>query len=331
MEFVGSMGLLGIDFEDLVGMDDASVFLGLDQDRDGLVKVDHLLNLRYALKPKRNRPPSRASEQDQEEQTIVSLEEIRLQAPAKDPPDVTKARVKWSRIARWMSAATQRSIALRTERLIKGWRVDAAVVAQHSYNEETNDETLNKAEASDVIANGDVGSPSSCSPPARSPSSRSPKKSLQRSSSSGTNVIEPKQRRRTSKANPRELASESLATMREHEASLKALFNASASIRLPDGTPQMSRADLYIFFQDLQLADWARHVRVTPKRLDKLYDEALDLQCKFTRIGNGLTFWSMKVVLSNVIEALGLGWRCLVEMNLHPDALENAARIAAEP
>jgi len=145
MEFVGSMGLLGIDLEELVGMDDATVFLGLDQDSDGLIKVDHFLNLRDIVKPNKNRPPSRSSEQDQAEQSTVSLTEIRLQAPKEDPPDVAKAKVKWSRIARWISAASQRSIALRTERLLNGWRVDATLVAQPSSKGDAADETLSRS------------------------------------------------------------------------------------------------------------------------------------------------------------------------------------------
>jgi hypothetical protein len=332
MEFCGSMTLMGIEAEELFSMDDASVFLGLDQDCDGFISVEHFVNLRDLVKPKLSRPPTRATDDDQPQST-VSLIELRLLNPKKDPPDVAKAKLKWANIARWMAAASQRSIALRTERLLKGWRVDAKLKTQSPSNQDASDETLQKEpEPSEAIAEGDVGTPPSRSPSSRSAPSRSPKKSLhsQVSTNSFPTLLEPGERRRTPTATPKELALESLAIMKEQEGSLKVSFNACASIKLPDGTPEMSRKDLHVFFQDLHLADMERHVNVSPKLLDKLYDEALDLQCRFTRIGNGLTFWSVKVVLSGIIGPLGLGWRHLIEKGLHPDVLAEATRCGEE-
>merc|ERR1711879_1049899 len=76
----------------------------------------------------------------------------------------------------------------------------------------------------------------------------------------------------------------------------------------------MSRTDLHAFFEDLCMADPMRHKLAHASVLDRLYDEAVSLQCNFTKIGSGLTFWSFKAVLNNVIYELGLatGWRRLV-------------------
>jgi hypothetical protein len=340
MEFVGSLGLLGLDSEALTGTDDVGTFLGLDQDRDGFVQLQQFLKLRDAIKPKSpSKSPSKKKRRHGQgtanEERAASLAEIRLQAPIEDAMEVWKAKIKWSHIARWMAAANQRSIALRTERLLKGWRPDDNVLAQQQEENQAAEgdgvdmEVQKNAEdVTQVIAEGDPGSPSSCLGSTKKSSASvasatdSPKKCI----TAITSIVEldMRPRRRSSTSTPKELTLESLDIMREQEYSLKARFFASASVKLPDGTPEMSRADLHTFFQDLQLADWEMYTRLTPDVLDKHYDEATALQCNFTRIGNGLTFWSLKVILNNIIGDLGLKWDRLVQMALSPEAVEDA-------
>lgn len=327
MEFAGSMGLLGLDLQALTGMEEHLVFLGLDRDHDGVIPLSDLIRLSDALKPKKQksrpgtqeRPRSRPGTQDGNTSVIfedpVCMAELRLQAPKEDPPEVLRAMAKWSHVARWMAAAAQRSVALRTERLLHGWKVPDKVAAPAPAEgelEESAEDTFvtDIDEKSHAAAEGAGGSPS-CSP--KRPNSRA------------------RPRRRPSTLDPRQLTLEGLAAMREQEFSLRALFNAAASQKLADGTPEMTRADLHLFFQDLQLADWGRHKRASAGLLDKLYDEAIALQCMATRIGNGLTFWSMKVVLSNIVAPLGLGWRRLIEMAITPEALSDALRTVEAP
>lgn len=100
---------------------------------------------------------------------------------------------------------------------------------------------------------------------------------------------------------------------RQFEKTVKAAFNSVASLRLPDGTVLMNRPDLLRFFADLPLADPKWSKTADPAVLNKLYDEAIALQVDFTRNGRGLTFWSFKVVLNNVMKVLGNGWFHLMQ------------------
>lgn len=100
------------------------------------------------------------------------------------------------------------------------------------------------------------------------------------------------------------------------EKTVKAAFNSVASLRLPDGTVLMNRPDLLRFFADLPLADPKWSKTADPAVLNKLYDEAIALQVDFTRNGRGLTFWSFKVVLNNVMKVLGNGWFHLMQKRL---------------
>merc|ERR1711865_987308 len=95
--------------------------------------------------------------------------------------------------------------------------------------------------------------------------------------------------------------------MRDEELLVKPMFKASASVQVPDGPQLMNREDMHNFFADLPLADPKRQALITPLLLDKLYDEAVALQCNFTKIGSGLNFWSFKAVLNNAINELGFG------------------------
>lgn len=317
MEFAGSLSLLGVDSQIIVGIDDHDLFLGLDRDSDGLIKLRNFHRLAAAVKPNKYKP--RKGDEP------VLLQEVRLQAPQEDPPEVSKAKTKWAHIARWMSAAFQRSIALRTERLLHGWRVQQKAGAK---NDEIGDEFGDDTTVGDDFFSATTTSLAATEGAASTP--MSPMSPWEQPHEDESSEPQPPPRRRLETSTPRELTLESLATMREQELSLKALFNAAASQQLPDGTPEMTRADLHAFFQDLLWADAARHARVSAKLLDNLYDEAIALQCNFTRIGNGLTFWSMKVLLNNIIGPLGLNWRRIVETHLCPQSLHDAARAAEE-
>merc|ERR1719456_1031164 len=103
---------------------DEGAFLGLDRDRDGLIILNDFKRLSQALKPppkKRNdessSPKKKKSrvegeqEQEEEEEEPVLLDELRLKSPEEEPADVIKAMAKWCHVARWMAAASQRSIA----------------------------------------------------------------------------------------------------------------------------------------------------------------------------------------------------------------------------
>jgi hypothetical protein len=312
MEFVGCLELLGLDSQLLTSMDDDALFRGLDRDRDGIIQLSDISRLSEAVKPKS--PKKKRSRGEPSEEPVL-LDELRLRAP-QAAPDVVKAMAKWAHVARWMSLASQRSLALRTERFLKGWYIKDKVADLMPMVEDNNSagEDHNLVAA---VCDRDGGSHADTEGAACSP----------------IDDLEPlfhsaPERRRAATSTPRELTLESLSAMREQDSYLRSMFNTAASQKLPDGTPEMTRADLHSFFQDLELADCGRHKQVNGELLDKLYDEAIALQCNFTRIGNGLTFWSMKVVLNNIIGPLGLGWHRLIERAISPEALQEAARFA---
>jgi len=113
-----------------------------------------------------------------------------------------------------------------------------------------------------------------------------------------------------------DVTKESAVAMREQEYAIRGSFSRMSSISLPDGSMLMNKSDLWTFFSDLQLADPERHKLVSGPLIDKLYDEAIELQCGLTKIGTGLTFWSFKVVLNNIIGLLGFRWESLVERTM---------------
>jgi hypothetical protein len=102
--------------------------------------------------------------------------------------------------------------------------------------------------------------------------------------------------------------------MRENEDPLKMLFDSTASISTHDGTKLMNRPDLHRFFRDLEQVDPAHKHHITTKVLNGLYDHAIDLQKDFRGMSRGLSFWSFKVLLNNVMKELGLGWYGLVNI-----------------
>lgn len=111
-----------------------------------------------------------------------------------------------------------------------------------------------------------------------------------------------------------ELAAEGAAGMKEQEGALQEVFNMLCSIKARDGTKLMNRPDLHRFFKDLEQVDQSRSHRVSSVKLDKLYEEAIELQRDLRGQSKGLTFMSFKVLLNNAIKVLGLGWFGLVEL-----------------
>lgn len=201
---------------------------------------------------------------------------------------------KWQAVGRWMGTAMRRSDALRGERSRCGWTCtipeDAAKVPQEVATAPTTDDNS-------FITSIGLGA-----------------------KTQGTHAMEfdaDEDAEAVEKAltvTPAQAMIETAMVMREQERPLRDLFRACASIQVPDGPQLMSRTDLHNFFDDLSFADPLRHKFAHPSVLDRLYDEAVTLQCNFTKIGSGLSFWSYKAVLNNVIYELGLatGWRRLV-------------------
>jgi len=303
MDFAGSLNLLGLDMQKITGMDDHSTFLALDRKQEGVVTLANFIRLRGALKvkPRNSLKSSQTTDEKPMEEPAeepVLLEELCLLAPPQ-APEVAKAMDKWCRIARWMSAASLRKVALRTTRLRQGWRLKEGVE--------------DKLGAGDMFVAGVSSAPCLPSSPERP-----------ESASSNTSFGERPHRRRPATSTPKELTLESLEIMKEQEPSLRALFNTGASQKLPDGTPEMTREDLHLFFRDLELADLGRHACVDTPLLDQLYQEAVGLQSNFTGITSGLTFWSLKVVLNNIVPSLGLGWQRIIEATITPETSAQA-------
>lgn len=345
LEFTGSMGLLNIDVQKITGMEEHVVFHCITRYTDGLVKLENLIRLQEAFK---SRPPEdpeaeeeRKKAEEEKKKTMtpeqlkemealygpggpnepVQMDEMRLILPQGMSGDVLKASAKWTRIARWMAAASQRRIALRTERLLKGWRVkelgegEAAGAAEESAAESL--------------------SPSPKRPVAQTVQRKTFASKRPRSTSSMSSDDGPPPRRRPPTSNPREMIQESLAIMQDQEPALRALFHVAASKKLEDGSAEMIREDLHTFFNDLhlacpararQFADWHRN-DLSPL-LDKLFDEAIALQKPYTETANALTFWSLKVILNNFVPKTGLSWRILTETSMDPEALGEAIRAA---
>merc|ERR1739848_912547 len=78
----------------------------------------------------------------------------------------------------------------------------------------------------------------------------------------------------------------------------------------------MNRPDLGRFFGDLELVDKRWHKQLSTQTLDKLYEDALQLQIDMQRIGRGLTFGSFKVVLNNVMKQFGDSWMNLLQKQM---------------
>lgn len=104
---------------------------------------------------------------------------------------------------------------------------------------------------------------------------------------------------------------------------MKAAFASAASVRLPNGSRLMNRPDLHRFFGDLELAEPRRRHWADHEKLDKLYDDCIQLQVDFTHVANGLSFWSFKVLLHNALKELGSSWYVLIERTMAPRIQRN--------
>jgi len=307
MEFAGALGLLALNSSVLCNMDDISVFAGLDPDNDGLFRLHELaaamkirgMTARRDEEKRRKREPK--VDPGGKEVKAINVGSFRQGAQRVKAEDmnVRSAKVKWANIARWMASASQRSLCLRRERLNRGWKLKPKPVDEEAGGEAAGQGSPFVTETAPERVRGN----------ATADAGLEAQGATQRK---GTKF------KRRAMMSCKEGTLESLAAMRQQEHSLKRHFMSAATIKLPDGTIMMSRADLHQFFSDLSLADERRSACLSAAALDKHYDEALELQCNATRIGNGLAFWSFKVVLNNVIPSMGLNWVRLVDWSLIP-------------
>jgi len=279
MEFVGSMGLLGLDLSLLCGTDDATAF------RELAAASGAGLGPRGSTSSSRGSKPAGAG-------ALIRLEALarsrsaglRRSAAVENDVDhdaaagLRKAQAKWAAVARWMAAATRRSAALTEERFARGWRMTPAAA-------------LDAAEAGEAPAAPAPGGHDDGPAPGR--------------------------RRRRCAAPPGEVMLTTAAAMRECEQDLRAFFIKASSSTLPEAPQEqlMDRQDLHGFFADLQLVEPVRHKKAKDA-LDLRYDEALALQADQTKIDSGLLFWSFKALLNNIVGDMRLGWGSLVRRTI---------------
>lgn len=308
MEFVGCVSLLGFDLHVLCGADERSVFGRIDIHNTGAVRVQDILRRHrgkrkglfktatgiVATAPKTlesggtELAPSATAAGSA--MPLAATSDWKLPdagtaaGSGEDPVEVRLAKVKWIAIAKWMAAAQQRSTAIRDQRLRHGWQLSA--------------------DKSAVEGGAEAAVPG----PARH---------------AAPNVSHAESAAGPTRKGPRpktcsEVTKESAVAMREQEYAIRASFSKSASSTLPDGSRLLSKSDLWNFFQDLELCERLRHKRITQLLIEREYHSAIDMQCGLTKIGTGLTFWSFKVVLNNIIPDINLKWQSIVESEMHP-------------
>lgn len=221
----------------------------------------------------------------------IAEEDVQSQARAEAIQD------KWQTVGRWMGTALRRSEALRGERCRRGWTCNisddplakpALVTDGHEVGGFI---TSVGAEVGEQEGPGDLGF------------------GMEAADEDFEPMIEG-----AFTVTAAQAMTETATVMREQERPLRDIFRVCATVKVTDGPQLMSRSDLHAFFDDLSMADPMRHKLAHASVIDRLYDEAVSLQCNFTKIGSGLSFWSFKAVLNNVIYELGLatGWRRLV-------------------
>lgn len=314
MEFVGCVSLLGFDLHVLCGADERSVFSRIDVHNTGMVRVQDILRrhrgkrralfkaaarLAGKLSPRAELEPELAPNATSVSSTsLAATSDWKVpnvdSAAGEDSVDVRLAKVKWIAIAKWMAAAQQRSTAIRDQRLRHGWQMNADKVAVSGEEE-------------------DVAVPSLTSNRMASSSSL-PERLLDNPEASVATSQKKGPRPKTCS----EVTKESAVAMREQEYAIRSSFSKSASLSLPDGSKLLSKSDLWNFFQDLELCEHLRHKRITQLLIEREYHAAIDMQCGLTKIGTGLTFWSFKVVLNNIIPDMLLKWQSIVESEMHP-------------
>jgi hypothetical protein len=240
----------------------------------------------------------------------IAEEVVSSQVPAQ------AVQEKWQAVGRWMGTALRRGDALRGDRCRRGWTCNVPE-PEDPFAKLPEVETAPTAaptvDVDDTAFITSVGAEPQEEEPSSHPSNPVEPDCLQ-TVDSDEELEEATMEEAAFTVTPAEAMIETSTVMREQERPLRDLFRACASIKVPDGPQLMARTDLHNFFDDLRIADPLRHKLAHPSVLDRLYDEAVTLQCNFTKIGLGLSFWSFKAVLNNVIYELGLatGWRRLV-------------------
>jgi len=285
MEFSGTASISGVDVETVLGSTVEELFLRMDPARTGVINVEDLFMMGLRRRPgagkKKTGGPARKVTSWHQAVVNARLEDIHPDAPA--------ARKKWGRIARWMGIASLRHTVLQEERSRAGWKINEA--AAGVLGDPLTEEQIDKSTMF-VTGENEDGEPTK-----GGDDEEDFFKSL---------GVEDKPEIRQ-KMSLQRMLTEAGTNMRDEELLVKPMFKASASVQVPDGPQLMNREDMHNFFADLPLADPKRQALITPLLLDKLYDEAVALQCNFTKIGSGLNFWSFKAVLNNAINELGFG------------------------
>lgn len=326
MEFVGCVSLLGFDLHVLCGADERTVFSRIDIHNTGAVRVQDILR-RHRGKRRAKAVPADAAKPLPSagtggDKTVASVAtglvasvatELAPSATAgtskslgatsdwkipdvgnvsgsvEDPVEVRLAKVKWIAIAKWMAAAQQRSTAIRDQRLRHGWQLSPEKSVMSGGAEESVADSV----VSNHMASG-----------------------ISFAESVAGNPLEARKGPRPKTCS--EVTKESAVAMREQEYAIRASFSKSATLTLPDGSRLLTKSDLWNFFQDLELCEHLRHKRITQLLIEREYHSAIDMQCGLTKIGTGLTFWSFKVVLNNIIPDMRLKWQLIVESEMHP-------------
>lgn len=323
MEFVGCVSLLGFDLHVLCGADERTAFSRIDIHNTGTIRVQDILRrhrgkrrglLKTVASMAGKLPPSAGPEPELPSAMAVSTTSLAstsdwklpdvgsMAGSVEDSVEVRLAKVKWIAIAKWMAAAQQRSTAIRDQRVRHGWEPNADKSAVTEEAEEAAIPRLVSSRtalcASSVAEESIVGN-----------------HPLEAQSAVSSSVPRKGPRPKTCS----EVTKESAVAMREQEYAIRASFSKSASLSLPDGSKLLSKSDLWNFFQDLERVEQhPRHRGITQLLIEREYHSAIDMQCGLTKIGTGLTFWSFKVVLNNIIPDMRLRWQSIVESEMHP-------------
>eukprot|EP00928_Gymnodinium_smaydae_P079355 TRINITY_DN63310_c0_g1_i1.p1 TRINITY_DN63310_c0_g1~~TRINITY_DN63310_c0_g1_i1.p1 ORF type:complete len:696 (-),score=97.94 TRINITY_DN63310_c0_g1_i1:196-2148(-) len=326
ISFAGAMSILGIDMQKVCGAAVSEVLMRVDPLRSGVGQLRDLLALGLKRRPAQmSKLPERgplASVPDASATVLngssigpgVAGSEDEIDQPREPPPpcnwhetahlatngvfdDVLAAREKWAAVARWMGTASLRQAAMRQDRISRGWH-DRRGGGRPSKQAKSFFVTADGEEDPDMFAADEV-----------------PEVEESYGWPAGDEECAPR-------ASPSQVLLESAVALREQERPLKEMFRAVASIKIPDGPLLMSRADLHMFFSDLELADPSRARSLSLQVIDRLFVEAAQLQHNFTNIATGLGFWSFKAVLNNLVAELGLGtnWRRLADLLLDHSA-----------
>jgi len=307
MQFCGCMSLLNLDLHSLCGLSDRVVFNHLADATGCRVDVKDLLtNPRSALPSRDGYAPTTATSRSVNFLMMPSL------LTDDDAEEERAAKCKWSAIAKWLSANQLRNVAIRRTHYEKGWRRTAQLASSGKGHEEA---AMTSEESMDRSATGKPGSAGSEAaedsphdgaiprPRCRPPFGRSGYRGSDLDSISGAAVPV---------VSREEALFESAAVMREQDRYIHHAFADLASVKGSNNVMFMTQMELIQFFADLPVADPALPA-LQESWIGKQYDEAIEVQKKFTKLGSGLSLRSLKVILCNFARELGLHWLRLIE------------------